>query len=884
MTDRPAPILYHAIEISNLASLLETDVSNGLQPEEAEKRLRTIGPNKITEEKSKSPFAILLGQFNSPIVYLLLGAAGLSFWFEEWLDGSAILVVIIINALIGFFMEYQADRSMQALKKLSTVSAKVLRGKVLIEINSEEIVPGDIIFLEAGDLIPADGRVVTASQLQANESALTGESMPVEKNAHRLAESTPLAERTNMLFKGTFITRGNGYLLVSTTGMQTELGAIARLVHSSEQSATPLEKKLEQFSKILIKVTVALVVIIFLAGLWDGQGIIEMLKTAIALAVAAIPEGLPIVATIALAQGMLKMARHNVIVKKLSAVETLGGTTVICTDKTGTLTQNKIEVTFVATPSGNWDHSIPGTSISNENIRHIINAAILCNTAEILSSDTGSKELGDPLEVALLKFASKTGANLSEVRTAFAKLAEEPFDSETKLMATAHAGNIIYIKGAAEEVLKKSTFILSPTGTIAISETERAQWVAESEHLASKGLRVIAAGFREIEELPSVLSENIIFTGLIGMVDPPRPEVFDAIELCKQAGIKIVMITGDHPSTAKKIGLELGIISDEGQEVITGKQMKEYDDLLPYEKTQWIKTSVFARVNPKHKLDLVKVFQDNGDIVGMTGDGVNDAPALKKADIGIAMGLRGTQVAQEVADMILKDDSFGSISVAIRQGRIIFENIRKFVIFLLSCNMSELAVVSTAAIFNLHFQLFPLQILFINLVTDVLPALALGVTEENQNVMKQLPRSSTEPIIDRMRWQAIIVYTLVISAASLSAVFISHYTVHALEPWNRELCNNILFYSLIFSQLFHSFNMGSGSAKFFQSEVVRNKYVWYAFVISVAILVISFAITPVRMALMLDVLSMADWLIIVSASLSSAIIIHFLKHFKIVSQ
>jgi P-type Ca2+ transporter type 2C len=887
MTTPSSAILFHTAEIPELASVLETDLLNGLRPEEADNRLKKYGQNKIAVEKSKSPFAIFLGQFLSPIVYLLFGAAGLSFWFEEWLDGTAILIVIIINAVIGFFMEYQADRSMQALKKLSTVSAKALRGKILVEINSEDIVPGDLIFLEAGDLIPADGRVVTSAQLQANESALTGESMPVEKNIYRLAESTPLAERSNMLYKGTFITRGNCYLLVCTTGMQTELGAVAQLVHSSEQSATPLEKKLEQFSKILIKVTVGLVIIILLAGLWNGHGVIAMLETAIALAVAAVPEGLPIVATIALAQGMLKMAQHNVIVKKLSAVETLGGTTVICTDKTGTLTQNKIEVTFIATPSGNWNQKKSDKFVNNENIEHIIKAAILCNTAEMVSSGTVSKEIGDPLEVALLKFASETGVDPYEVRKLYPKLAEEPFDSETKMMATAHAyttSNVIYIKGAAEEVLKKSASILSSGSTIVLSDTERVKWVAESNRLASEGLRVIAAGFRETENVPDVLSEDIVFAGLIGMVDPSRPEVFAAIEQCKQAGIKIVMITGDHPSTAKNIGLELGIISDEGQEVITGKQMKEYDDLLPNEKKQWINTSVFARVNPKHKLDLVRVFQDNGDVVGMTGDGVNDAPALKKADIGIAMGLRGTQVAQEVADMILKDDSFASISLAIRQGRIIFENIRKFVIFLLSCNMSELAVVSVAAIFNLHFQLFPLQILFINLITDVLPALALGVTEENQNVMRQLPRSSAEPIIDRMRWQAIIVYAIVISTASLSAVFISHYTVHSLELWNRELCNNILFYSLIFSQLFHSFNMGSGSGKFFKSEVVHNKYLWYAFAICVAIIVIVYSILPMRSALSLDALSVTDWLIIIGMSLLSAIVIHLLKRLKIAHQ
>lgn len=887
MTNQPSQIVFHSMGELAVAAALETDLSTGLKPEEAQKRLHQYGLNKITEEKTKSLFAILIGQFNNPIVFLLLIAAGFSFWFEEWLEGSAILIVIVINAIIGFFMEYQADRSMQALKKLSTISAKVLRGKILLEINSEEIVSGDVVFLEAGDVIPADGRISSATQLQANESALTGESMPGEKQIHQLAESTPLAERSNMLYKGTFVTRGNAHMIVCATGMHTELGSIARLVHSSEQAATPLEKKLGQFSKTLIKITVGLVVITFLAGILNGQDVLKMFETAIALAVAATPEGLPIVATIALAQGMLKMARHNVIVKKLSAVETLGGTTVICTDKTGTLTQNKIEVTLLATPLGNWDTNEPNEFTFNESTNHIIYAAVLCNTAEITLSENDSNEIGDPLEIALLKFASRVGIDPLNVRKEYPKLAEEPFNSEMKLMATLHSNNdrnIIYVKGATEELLKKTVSILTPTGVIELSDSERTNWLTESERLAARGLRVISVGFCKTAEIPHVLSENITFAGLIGMVDPPRPDVFDAIEECKQAGIKVVMITGDHPSTAQKIGLELGIIPDRSQEVITGTQMKEYDDLSPSEKKRWIGTSIFARVNPKHKLDLVKVFQENGDIVGMTGDGVNDAPALKKADIGIAMGLRGTQLAQEVADMVIKDDSFKSITLAIREGRIIFENIRKFVIFLLSCNMSELLVVSAASIFNLHFQLFALQILFINLMTDVLPALALGVTKENQNIMKRPPRRSFESIIDKKRWQAIILYAIVISVASLSGVFISHYTVHSGEEWNPELCNNILFYSLIFSQLFHSFNMGSGSGKFLQSEVIRNKYVWYAFTISITTLIVVNIIVPIRKTLSLQTLSLIDWLIIISMSLLSAVLIHILKRLRIARQ
>ena len=865
---------FHATTIEEATKLLNSHTEQGLTIDEAKNRLNDFGSNAIDEAKAISPFTILINQFKSPIVFLLLFAAGMSFWFKEWLDGIAILLVLFINAAIGFYMELKAHKSVKALKKLSSIPAKVVRDGKLNEINSEEIVPGDIAFTEAGDMIPADGMIIRSTQLLIDESALTGESVPVEKKADVLPEATILGDRTNMVFKATNVSKGNAYILVGATGMKTELGKIANLVHSSKQAATPLEKKLEEFSKKLIFITLGIVILIFIIGLINGEPLIAMLQTSIALAVAAIPEGLPIVATLTLAQGMLKMSQYNVIVKKLSSVETLGGTNVICTDKTGTLTQNKMEVVFVDTPSD---------TRKKEQLELITQGAILCNTAEIQTSEKKTKEIGDPLEIALLKFSKDKGKDIDEVREAFSKKGEEPFSSDTKIMSTLHEHDgkfYVFSKGAPEELLLKCTQIYEDS-VVDMDTVKKDQWKAMAEKSAASGHRMIAMAYRQTDSTPASLIEDLVFLGLIGMIDPPRPEVHAAINDCKTAGIKVVMITGDHPSTAHFIGTQLGISTEEEVPVI-GNDMKEFEDLSEEEKQHWISTSVFARVNPKHKLDLVKVFQEKGYVVGMTGDGVNDAPAIKKSDIGIAMGLRGTQVAQEVSDMVLKDDSFSSIVVAIKQGRIIFENIKKFVTFLLSCNLSELVVIAVAALMNFHFQMLPLQILFINLITDLLPALALGVTKGGANIMQLPPRNSSEPIIDKSRWKLIFFYSIVIALVSTTGVLINHFYLHTGDASDAAMCNNILFFTLIFSQLFHVFNMGTGP--FFKSEVIKSKYVWYAVIASLVILIGLIQISFVRQALNIVPMTMREWIIILSASISSVIIIQVAKSLKLFKQ
>ncbi|HLF62199.1 MAG TPA: HAD-IC family P-type ATPase [Saprospiraceae bacterium] len=879
------------IHQNRLNSPLAADIPVGLSHKEAIDLLATHGRNTISKTVAEPGWVLFVRQFKSPIVLLLVVASGMSFAFQEWLDGIAIIIVIVINAIIGFYMEYQAERSMEALKKLTSIPAKVLRDGKLMELNSEEIVPGDVIFLEAGDMTPADAIYLNGYQLQVDESALTGESVPVDKMPGSLSEGTPLAERTNALFKGTFVTKGNGWARVMSTGMQTELGKIAHLVQMASQAATPLERKLEEFSKHLMKITLGLVVIIFAVGWAGGQKIINMLETTIALAVAAIPEGLPIVATLALAQGMLKMAHYKVIVRRLSAVETLGGTTVICTDKTGTLTQNKMEVVMLNTPGGSWniltdEAKSPNSTIAQDHYQMLQRIAILCNTAEIADENGELKEIGDPLETGLLKFALRQGEDVHSCRLECPKVEEIPFSSETKIMATMHNtpdGLMVFAKGAAEELLKCCVNILSRDGEIPLTPAFHMYWLHEAEQMAEFGLRVIAVAYKYERNDCDALTDRLAFIGLLGMIDPSREEVPAAIHECQQAGIQVIMVTGDHPATAKAIGKKLGLLKDDNDGVIIGSQMKDYEHLGEEDKDAWVAAKIFARTSPKQKLDLVKVLQERKAVVGMTGDGVNDAPALKKADIGIAMGQRGTQVAQEVADMVLKDDSFTSIVVAIREGRIIFDNIRKFVIYLLSCNLSELALIATVSILFLHFQLRPLQILFINLVTDVLPALALGLTAGRPGIMQNKPRSPHEPIIDRMRWRRIFFYATVITAATIGAVYFSHFIIHTGDAWDPQRCSNILFFSLIFAQLFHTLNMGSIDAPFFKTEVARNRYVWYSIGICLLIVFGLYQFEIVRSALSIVPMSATDWIVSIAAGLLAMVIIRigkFLQFFR----
>lgn len=861
-------MIPHQSSLEEITRELNTDAEKGLSNEAAAQRLEEFGPNAIRSQKRRSPWLILLHQFKSPVVYLLLAAAGVSLFFEEWLDAIAIGIVILLNAVIGFIMELQAERSMEALQQLTTQTAKVIRSGRLREIGLEEIVPGDMMVMEAGDMVPADGRIVEARDLQVDESALTGESVPVDKQPGEQEEDTQLAERTNMLYKGTFVRNGNTRALCTATGMETELGNIAAMVAGAKKSATPLEKKLEGLSKRLISITVVIVLLIFVSGLLNKVPFLEMLKTSIALAVAAIPEGLPIVATLALARGMIRMARQQVIVKKLSAVETLGATTVICTDKTGTLTENQMEVTTVVLPSGEMvtGKAHGQAQPADKDLELLQRVAILCNNAELEQDN----KIGDPLEVSLLEFAGKTGADVAQIRQKFHKHKEQPFNSDTKVMGTLHQngeGYTISAKGAAEQLIQHCTTVIKDGQPQPFSEADKQHWLQETERLAASGLKTLGYAMRETKNEEEDFMKDLVFLGLTGFMDPARPDVKNVIGECHTAGIRVIMLTGDHPATAANIAQQLGI-SDTDQ-VINGKDMKADQP------QQWLESTVFARVSPKQKLDLVQALQERHEIVAMTGDGVNDAPALKKADIGIAMGIRGTQVSQEVADMVLKDDAFPSIVYAVKQGRVIFENIRRFIAFLLSCNLSELLLIGLIATLNLPFQLVALQILFINLITDVFPAMALGMTEGDETVMQKPPNDPQQPIMSKKRWLFVWVYAAVISGCVLAATYLG---AHLHQGTTDEgAANNMLFFTLIFCQLLHALNMTAAKERFFHGPVIRNKYLWGAILLTMGITLLCPIVPPVAKALHLQTMPMLDWLIIGGMSLASLLIIRLIS-------
>lgn len=889
---------YWVLPAETIIRGCSTDATRGLTKEEAATRLLRYGYNSITHPKSNQPLLILLRQFTSPFIILLAISTLLSFFYKEWLDGSAILAVLILNTIIGFWMEYQAHRSMEALKKMSIVPARVIRSGETIEIKSELLVPGDLLFIESGEMVTADARVISANQLQVDESPFSGESFPVDKFQHQLPENTSLSDRNNMLYKGTFVTRGNCYAIVVSTGMKTEFGKLADIVQQTEQTATPLEKKVRYLSKKLIWITLVLIVIIFSMSAFYGTPFTLILKTAIALSVAAIPEGLPIVTTLALSFGMLRMARHNVIVKKLSAVETLGETNVICTDKTGTLTQNQIEVSLIHTAGLSAHVQVDAANnsihwLENKNIAgttayaHLCHISALCNTASCQPNDSGAHTSGDPLEIALLKMVYASGVKPAYYEQQFSKTAEIPFSSETRFMATLHRRQdqdlpyYVAAKGAVEEILKYCTSVLTENGKVRMEEKQKEEWKSIATKYARSGFRILAFAYRETAKQEQSFMNDLTLAGIIGFSDPPGAGVMEAIKECKNAGISVIMITGDHPETAKNIALQLGI-STSGNDVMLGSEMKPYTQLTTADRAQWLNTRVFARVSPEQKQHLVKVLQDEKMIVAMTGDGVNDAPAIQKADIGIAMGLRGTQVAREAADMILKDDSFTAIVSAIRQGRIIFENIRKFVIFLLSCNLSELLVIAVCALLNLSFQLLPLQILFINFLTDVMPALALGVSNSGDQIMKRKPYPPETFIIDKKRWTAIFVYAFVITATTLGAVAISHLLLHRDDHWNNRIYNNILFYTLIFSQLFQVLNMTfKRTVPFHKTDVFRNKAVWYAIVSCILLSLAAYWITPADKILGIAVIGPGDWSIILLCSMLTVAIVRIIKKLKL---
>lgn len=881
------------ISADALINDLQTNIDSGLTHTEAENRTKEFGLNVYKTQKQKSIWLIFLLQFKSPIVYLLVAAAAVSLYFKDVIEAAAIVVVILINAIIGFLMELQARSSMNALKEMDVINTNVIRDGKKQEVPSENITPGDIVVLEAGDVVPGDGRIIEANQLKCDESSLTGESLPSEKKPEDLNEGTSLGDQHNMVFKGTSVVNGNGKIIITGIAEHTQLGTITSLVEKSEDKKTPLDQKINSLSKKLIWITLGMTAIFATTGVVQGKEWVLIFESSIALAVAAFPEGLPIVATIALSHGMLLMAKRNAIVKKLSAVETLGGTNVILTDKTGTLTENKIYVeTFsfpeerVAVKIDNNNLSYPDKQIekSKENFEKMRIIGALCNNAPLENQeqkDEHKPAAGDPIDIALILLANVSGTPAKELHSQFERKAEVPFNSDIKIMGTLHSspnGNFVAAKGSVEHLLNNCTKIQYDGEIKELNEDHKKFILDESEKMAADGLRVIGFAYREGNDIntDNYLSE-LIHVGMIGFLDPPRMDIKDAIVRCRNAGIRIVMITGDHPMTALNIAKKTGVVDENEQHVIIGQDLPEADHITDEWREKILSTSVFARTTPKQKLEIVEAFQKAGNIVAMTGDGINDAPALKKADIGIAMGLRGTQVAKETAGIVLKDDSFTSIAEAVAHGREIFDNIKKFIVYLFSCNLSEIFIVTILGFIAPLSTLLPLQILFLNMVTDVFPALALGVGKGDEKVMEKQPRDPKENIITSKDWIKVFIYAALVSASVVIAVI---YCDHINES-DHKIANNAAFVTLAFAQLFHVFNMSSMNSKIILNDITKNKFVWLATVICTGIMIAIFAIPYTRLVLGLEPLPKEAWIVSILCSLMPLVVV---QTYKVISK
>lgn len=865
----------HGRLAADVLAALEVSVITGLSEDEANRRLQHYGPNSIGRRQRVGAFAILVHQFQSLVVALLVVVAGLAFYFGEWEEGSAIVGVLALNTLIGFVTEIKAVRSIEALRVLGTRSARVCRDGRTRLVPAERLVPGDIVLLDAGDVIAADLRLVEASNLDVDESTLTGESTGVSKTIAPVDVDARVADRASMLFKGTSITRGSGIGVVIATGMDTELGHISRLVEEAEPEASPLEKKLVRLSGQLVWVTLILTALIGGIGLAQGKDTFLMVEAAIALAIAAIPEGLPIVATLALARGMWRMARQNALIERLSAVETLGATTVILTDKTGTLTENRMTVRKVWLPSGKFTVGKIGFEASHEashvhplqsrQLVRLLEIAVFCNNATL--GRVSDEDTGDPMELALLRAGRLAGLERVELLNESPEIIEHAFDTTTKMMATVHHRDGAYlfaVKGAPEAVLAKAVRIAGEDSDAVMVEATRAEWLARVDKLGANGLRVLALAAHTNPVPDGPPFKSLTFLGLVGLEDPPRVDVPAAIRACHEAGIRVVMITGDHAVTARSIARAVGL-GGATPRVVEGRDLA---DLTGEANARLLQTEIFARVSPTEKLQLVRAYQNTGEIVAVTGDGVNDAPALRQADIGVAMGLRGTDVAREAAAMILLNDAFPTIVVAIHEGRVIFGNIRRFGTYLLSCNLSEVLIVGLAILSGLPLPLLPLQILFLNLVTDVFPAFALAMGEGERDILKRPPRDPKEPILGRAQWLAIVLHGIALTAATFGALALGHLWLGLDE----RAAVTVTFLTLAFAQLWHVFNMRHRTSGLLNNEITRNLWIWAALALCAGIIMTAAYVPSLSHMLHMVAPDIKMWGIVLAMSLAPVLI------------
>jgi P-type Ca2+ transporter type 2C len=864
------PDAPHTLMPAATLAALDVSTASGLSDDEVIRRRQRHGPNTIVARRKISALAVFAHQFMSPVVYLLAAAAGLAFAFGELEEGGAIAAVLAVNALIGFMTELRAARSIEALRALGTRSARVRRDGHTRLIAAEELVPGDIVLLDAGDSVAADLRLIEAFNLAADESTLTGESVAVHKQVEALAADARLAERRSMLFKGTAVTRGSGLGVVTGTGLHTELGRVSQLVEEAESGSSPLEKKLARLSTQLVWATIILAVILVGIGLRDGDNFFFIVEAAIALAVAAIPEGLPIVATLALARGMWRMARQNALIERLSAVETLGATTVILTDKTGTLTENRMTVRRFWIASGEIEldggtaHPTSGRQLAADSqLVRLLDVAVLCNDATL--GHTAKESSGDPMELALLRAGNLAGLGRHALLDKLPIERKHAFDSVSKMMATVHRHGrefLFAVKGAPEAVLAACARAATEQGDVGMDDAARTEWSARVEQLGRHGLRVLACASKTGARADTTPYDGLTFLGLIALEDPARADVPHAIQDCQRAGIRVVMVTGDHAVTARSIGRAVGLAANK---VVEGRHVEKviagnYADL--------VEVGIFARVSPAEKLALVRAYQAAGDVVAMTGDGVNDAPALRRADIGVAMGMRGTDVAREAAAMILLDDAFPTIVKAIREGRVIFGNIRRFVAYLLSCNLSEVLVVGLAILFALPLPILPLQILYLNLVTDVFPAFALAMGEGERDVLDRPPRDPKEPIVGRAQWITIVLQSIALTAGTFGAMVLA-------QGWlvlDSRSVVTVTFLTLAFAQLWHVFNMRHPRSGRLWNEVTRNPWLWGALALCTVLVAAPPYVAPLAHVLHLAPPSAAMWVIILGMSLAPLIV------------
>jgi len=840
---------------------LETDAKSGLTSAAAAEKLRTIGPNELQEKKGRGPLAIFFDQFKSLLIVVLIAAALISGFLKEWVDALAILAIVILNAILGLVQEYRAEKSLAALKRLSAPSSKVIRDGSIGVIQARELVPGDLIEIEAGDHIPADSRVLWhTSNIAVQEASLTGESTPVQKTDIALEEKDiPLAERANILYLGTSVVSGKARAVVIETGMQTELGRIAGLIQGIRKETTPLQRKLEQFSKMLVYLCFFLVAVVFGLEILRGGKVLDMFLTSVSLAVAAIPEGLPAVVTIALALGVQRMVRRHVLIRKLPSVETLGCATVICSDKTGTLTKNEMTVRAVWTSRNAFDVTGTGYDPAGEfrtasgrvdpgghpDLLKALTVGVLCNNAQLSIREGKTSVFGDPTEIAILSAAAKAGVWKGEEEDTFELVEELPFDSERKKMSIVRRADqdlTAFTKGAPDILVNDCTFILEDGEERPLSDADRVRIMKANDGYSDQALRVLAVAYRNLDQEPHAYSSETIerdltFAGLVAMIDPPRPEVREAMAKCRTSGIRTVMITGDHRNTAVAIARELGFYGADA-EALTGEEIDHLSDEDLDARVE--RVAVYARVSPEHKLRAVRAWRKRGDIAAMTGDGVNDAPAVKEADIGVAMGITGTDVTKEVSDMVITDDNFASIVAAVEEGRGIYDNIRKFIHFLLSCNLGEILVMFISALLGFPVPLLPIQLLWVNLVTDGLPALALGVDPVDPNIMARPPRKPDEPVITGARGWLMGFQGVLIAACSLGAfLFVLLY-----EKEGIDMARTSALATLACSQLFHAFSCRSMRDSIFKLKFSTNPQLVYAvglsFLLQMAIIYVPF--------------------------------------------